>query len=144
MNDPPNFQVLVANGQLEKPIATATIKFGIEDQIFAKHFVLIINMTKTIIRLHFMRHNSVVIDATHGLINFSHLTMQVKSAASETSAKPQVVFIHGTLKIPPMTTKTITASVDHPSEWNTTCTVATVKNFAETASRLETLNVYNI
>ena len=93
-------------------------------------------MTKTNIGLHFMRHNSVVIDTTHGLINFPHLTSQVKSAASETKAKPQVHFIHGTLKIPPMTTKTITASVDHPSEWNTTGTVATVKNFAEPASRL--------
>ena len=30
-----------------------------------------------IIRLHFMRNNSVVIDTTHGLIHFPHMTMQV-------------------------------------------------------------------
>ena len=38
-----------------------------------------------------MRHNSVVSDITHGLIRFPHLTLQVKSAANETSTKLQTV-----------------------------------------------------
>ena len=38
-DDPPNFQIQVANGQLEKPIATTTLKFDIGDHIFAEHFV---------------------------------------------------------------------------------------------------------
>ena len=45
------------------------------------------NLTGPIIGLHFMKHNSVVIDTTHGLIHFQHLTMQVKSASSQASAK---------------------------------------------------------
>ena len=52
-----------------------------------------------------MRHNSVVIDTTHGLIHLPHLTMQVKSALSQTSAKPQAVLIHDSIKIPQKTTK---------------------------------------
>ena len=52
-----------------------------------------------------MRHNSVDIDTTHGLIHFPHLTMQVKSALSQTSAKPQLVLIHDNMTIPQMTTK---------------------------------------
>ena len=118
IDDPPNFQTQVANGQLEKPIATITHKFDIGDHIFAEHFV-IVNLTGPIIGLHFMRHNS-VIDTTHGLIHFPQLTMQVKSASSRTTAKPQAVFIHGSITKPPITTKTITAFVDHFSEWNTT------------------------
>ena len=35
MDDPPNFQTQVANGQLEKPLATATPKFDIEGIIYA-------------------------------------------------------------------------------------------------------------
>ena len=35
IDDPPNFQVQVANGQLEKATATATLKFDIGDHIFA-------------------------------------------------------------------------------------------------------------
>ena len=81
-----------------------------------------------------MRHNSVVIDTTHGLIHFPNLTMQVKSALSQTSAKPPVVLIHGNITTPQMTTKTTTAFVDHFSEWNTTGTVTPVEKSTETAS----------
>ena len=134
INDPPNFQIQVANGQQEKPIATATLKFDIGDHIFAEHFVVVKNLTGPIIVLHFMRHNSVVIDATHGFIHFPHLTMQIKSASSGASAKNQAVFVHDSITVPPMTTKAITAIVDHLSDWNTTGTVTPVEKFTEAAS----------
>ena len=134
IDEPPNIQIQVANGQSEKPTATATIKFDIGDHIFAGHFVVMKNLRGPIIGLHFMRHNSVVIDTTHGLIHFPHLTMQVKSALSQTSVKPQAALIHENITIPQMTTKTITAFVDHVSEWNTTGTVTPVEKFTETAS----------
>ena len=130
----PNFQIQLANAQLEKPIATATLKFDIGDHIFAKHFVVMKNLEGPIIALHFMRHNSVVIDTTHGLIHFPHLTMQLKSALSQTSAKPQAVLIHDNKTILQMTTKTITAFVDHLSEWSTTETVTPVEKLTKTAS----------
>ena len=40
MDDPPTFQSQVANGQLEKPISTATLKCDIGDNTFAEHFVV--------------------------------------------------------------------------------------------------------
>ena len=92
------------------------------------------NLTGPIIGLHFMKHNSVVIDTTHGLIHFPHLTMQVKSALSQSSAKPQIFLIHDSIKIPQMTTKTITSFVDLSSEWNTTGTVNPVEKFTKAAS----------
>ena len=85
MDDPPNFQIQVANGHLEKPISTTTLEFNIGDNTFAEHFVVMKNLTKPNMGLHFMRHNSVVIDTTHGLIHFPHLTMQAKNAAIEAS-----------------------------------------------------------
>ena len=45
IDEPPNFQIQVANGQLEKPIATTTLKFDIGDHIFAEHFVVMKNLT---------------------------------------------------------------------------------------------------
>ena len=80
-----------------------------------------------------MRNNSIVIDTTHGLIYFQHLTMQVKTASSETTTKPQPVITDDALTIPPTTTKTITTFVDHPSKWNTTGTVTPLGKFTETA-----------
>ena len=35
----PNFQIKVANGQLEKPLLTATLKFEIGDNTFAEHLL---------------------------------------------------------------------------------------------------------
>ena len=92
------------------------------------------NLTGPVFGLHFMKHNSVVIDTTHGLIHFPHLTMQVKSASSQASAKPQHVLVHDSITIPQMTTKTITAFVDHSSELKTTGTVTSVEKFTEAAS----------
>ena len=134
IDDPPNFQIQIANGQLEKPTATATLKFDIGDHLFAEHFVVMKNLTGPIIGLHFMKHNSVVIDTTHDPIHFPYLTRQVKSASSQASAKPQPVLIHDSITIPQMTTKTITAFVDQSSEWNTTGTVTPVEKFTEAAS----------
>ena len=135
-DDPPNFQNQVATGHLEKPIATTTLKFDIEDNNFAEYLVLMKNLTGPIIELHFMRHNSVVIDTTRGLIHFPHLTMQVKSESSGTSIKPQIVLTHDSKTVPPMTTNTITTFVDHSSECNTACTVTPVENVTEAASRI--------
>ena len=136
IDDPPSFQIQVANGQLEKPLSTTTLKFEIGDKSFAKHFVVTKKLTGPKIGLHFMRNNSVVIDTTHGLIHFPHLTMQAKTTSSETTTKPQPVITDEALTIPPTTTNTITAFIDHPSKWNTTGTVTPLEKFTETASLL--------
>ena len=136
IDDPPNFQIQTANGQLQKPLSTATLKFEIGDNSFAEHFVVMNKLTGPLNRMHFMRNNSVVIDTTHGLIHFPHLTMPVETASSETTTKPQPVITDETLTIPPTTTKTITAFIDHPSKWNTTGTVTPLEKFTETASLL--------
>ena len=136
IDDPPNFQIQVVIGQLEKPLSTATLKFEIGDNSFAEHFVVMKKLTGPKIGLHFMRNNSVVIDTTHELIHFPHLTMQVKTASSETTTKPQPVITDEALTITPTTTKTITAFIDHPSKWNTTGTVTPLEKFLEIASLL--------
>ena len=106
----------MADGQLEKPIATTLLKFDIGDQILAQQIVVEKNLTGPFIILHFMRHNSVGIETTHGLIHFPHLQMQVEIALSQTSAKPPAVLIHDSITTLQLTTKTMTAFVDHISE----------------------------
>ena len=41
IDDPTSFQIQIANGQLEKPLATATPKFEIAHNTFAEHFIVI-------------------------------------------------------------------------------------------------------
>ena len=136
IDDPPNFQIQKANGQLEKPLATITLKFEIGENIFAEQFVVVWNLTGPIIGLHFMKDNSVANDTIHGLIHFTYLKMQVETASSETTAKPQPVITDDDLTIPPTTTKTITVFADLPSQWNTTGTVTSLEKFTETACLL--------
>ena len=64
------------------------------------------------------------------------MTMQSKTAATETVTKPEPVITDDAITIPPTTAKTITAFVDHPSERNTTGTVTPLEKFTETASLL--------
>ena len=144
IEDPPNLQIQVANGQLEKPISTTTLKFDIGDNTFAKPSVVMKNLRGPIIGLHFMRHKSVVIDTTHSPIHFPHLTMQAKNASIEASAKPQPVLLQDNTTVPPMTTKTITAFVDHSSKWHTTGTVTPVGKFTEAASLLISQSISTI
>ena len=136
VDKPSSFQIHVANGQLEKPLATTTPKFENGDKFFAEHFIAMKNLTRPKIWLHFMKKNSVVIDTTHFLIIFPHLTMQVNTASSEATTKPQPVITDGALTIPLRTTEIITALVDHPSKWNTTVTVTPLEKFTEAASLL--------
>ena len=93
-------------------------------------------LTGPYIGLHFIRNKRVVIDTTQGLIQLPHLTMQVKTASNEPNSNPQAVLTDGALTILPRTTKTITAFVDHPSEWSTTGTVTPLEKFTKTASLL--------
>ena len=133
IGDPPNFQIQVANGQLEKPLAKTTLKFEIGENNFAEHFLVMRKLTGPIVGLPFMRDSSVMIGMTNGLKHFLHLILQVKEASSETATKPQPVITDDAMTIPATTTETITAFVDHPSKWNTTGTVTPMKRCTETA-----------
>ena len=135
IDNTPKFQIQVANGWLEKPLATATLKIEIGDNTFGEHFVVRMKLTQPIIGLHFLKRDSIVLDTTHGLIHFPHLTMLVNTT-TELSAKPQTVLADDPLTIPTRLTKTVTAFVDHPSEWNTTATVTPVGKVAETVGLL--------
>ena len=136
IDSPPNFQKQLTNGQIEKPLATVTPKFQIGNNIFAEHFVVMRKLTGQNIGLNFMRNKSVVIVTTEGLIDFTHLAMQVKIASSETTAKLQPVLADDDQTILPRTTKTITAFVNQSSERSTTGTVTPLEKFTETASLL--------
>ena len=90
IDDPPKFEIQVANGQLVKALATVLYKFDIGDNIFAENFVTMKKLKGPIIGLQIMRNNSEIIDTTHVLAHFAHMTKQLKTT-SEMSAKPQAV-----------------------------------------------------
>ena len=54
-NPPPNFQIMVANGQLETPKSTIDLKFEVGDIEFHEIFIVMENLTEPIIGLLFLQ-----------------------------------------------------------------------------------------
>ena len=134
IEDRPRSLMQLANRQLEKLIAAATIKVDIGDYTFGEHIVAINKLTGPINGLNFGKHNSVGLDTTRGLIHFSHLTNEFKIANSEKSAKPQPVVKGEILTILPMTTETNKVCVNHAWDWKISSTLTSLERFTKTAS----------
>ena len=70
---------MVANGQLEAPIATVELQFEVGDITFREKFIVMTNLTSSLIGLFFLQRNSTILDMRHGILNFPFLSMQLKN-----------------------------------------------------------------
>ena len=78
---PPNFQIMVANGQLETPKSTIELKFEVGDIEFHATFKVMKHLTGPIIGRMFLQRNHTVLDMRQGILNFPFFSMQLKTAA---------------------------------------------------------------
>ena len=76
---PPEFQFMVANGQLEAPIATVELQFEVGDITFREKFIVLTNLTSPLIGLLFLQRNSTILDMRQGILNFPFFSMQLKN-----------------------------------------------------------------
>ena len=76
---PPEFQIMVANGQLEAPIATVELQFEVGDITFREKFIVMTNLTSPLIGLFFLQRNSTILDMRQGILNFPFFSMQLKN-----------------------------------------------------------------
>ena len=67
---PPEFQIMVANGQLEAPIATVELQFEVGDITFREKFIVMTNLTSPLI---------VILDMRQGILNLPFFSMQLKN-----------------------------------------------------------------
>ena len=67
---PPEFQIMVANGQLEAPIATVEFQFEVGDITFREKFIIMTNLTNLLIGLFFLQRNSTILGMRQGILNF--------------------------------------------------------------------------
>ena len=76
---PTEFQIMVANGQLEAPIATVDLQFEVGDITFREKFIVMTNLTRPLIGLLFLQRNSTMLDMRQGILNFPFLSMQLNN-----------------------------------------------------------------
>ena len=85
---PPEFQIMVANGQLEAPIATVDLLIEVGDVTFREKFLVMTNLTSPLIGLFFLQRNSTILDMRQGILNFPLFSMQLKN---EDRTNPNVI-----------------------------------------------------
>ena len=76
----PNFQIMVANGQLETPRSTVELKFEVGDIEFHEIFLVKEKLTSPLICLSFLQRNNTILDMRQGVLNFLFVSMQIKTA----------------------------------------------------------------
>ena len=76
----PNFQIMVANGQLETPMSTVELKFEVGDIEFHEIFHVMEKLTSPLIGLLFLQRNNTILDMRQGVLNFPFFSMQLKTA----------------------------------------------------------------
>ena len=87
-SSPPEFQIMVANGQFEAPIATVELQFEVGDITFKEKFIVMTNLTSPLIGLLFLQRNSTILDMRQGISNFPFFSMQLKN---EDWTNPKVI-----------------------------------------------------
>ena len=76
---PPEFQIMVANGQLEAPIATVEMQFEVRDITFREKFIVMTKLTSPLIGLLFLQRNSTILGMRQGILNFPFFSMHKKN-----------------------------------------------------------------
>ena len=86
----PNFQILVANGQLENPKSTVELKFDVGDIEFHETFIVMENLISPLIGPSFLQRNNTILDMRQGVLNFPPFRYAAENSGS------QVHQCHGT------------------------------------------------
>ena len=76
---PPQFQIMVATGQLKAPIATVELQLEVGHITFREKFIVMTNFTSPLIGLLFLQRNSIVLDVRQGILIFPFFSMQLKN-----------------------------------------------------------------
>ena len=98
---PPNFQIMVANGQLETPKSTIELKFEVDDIEFHEIFIVMKHLTGPIIGLMFLQRNYTVLDMRQGILIFPFFSMQLKTADHKCSNVLEPILNPTEITIPP-------------------------------------------
>ena len=98
---PPNFQIMVANGQLETPKSTIELKFEVGDIEFHEIFIVMEHLTGPIFGLIFLQRNHTVLDMRQGILNFPFFSMQLKTADHKYSNVLEPILNPAEITIPP-------------------------------------------
>ena len=98
---PPIFQIMVANRDLETPKSTIKLKFEIGDIEFQEIFIVMENLTGSIIELMFLQRTYTVLVMRQGILNLPFFPMQLRIADHRLSNVLEPILNPAEITIPP-------------------------------------------
>ena len=126
---PPNFQIMVANGQLEVPIGTVLLEFEVADFMLKENFIIMKNLPNPLIGLCFLRRNNAIFDVTQGILTFPYLSMQLKPD-TQTSIRPATpLFAENNYTLRPGETLAIASKMPHLMDHDATGIITPSQQF---------------
>ena len=110
---PPNFQIMVANGQLEVPIGTVLLEVEVADFMLKENFIIVKNLPNSLIGLCFLRKNNAIFVVTQGILTLSYLSMQLKPDTRTSIRQATPLFADNTYTLQPGETLAIASRMHH-------------------------------
>ena len=126
---PPNFQIMVANGQLEVPIGTVLLEFEVADFMLKENFIIMKNLPNPLIGLCFLRRNNAIFDVNQGILTFPYLSMQLKPDTQTAIRQATPLFAENTYTLQPGETLAIASKMPHLMDHDATGIVTPSQQF---------------
>ena len=126
---PPNFQIMVANGQLEVPIGTVLLEFEVADFMLKENFIIMKTLPNPLIGLCFLRRHNAIFDVTQGILTFPYLSMQLKPDTQTAIRQATPLFAENTYTLRPGETLAIASKMPHLMDHNATGIVTPSQQF---------------
>ena len=98
----PNFQSMVANGQLETLKSTVELNFEVGDMDFHVTFVVMEKVTSPLIGVSFLQRNNTILDTRQGILNFPFFSLQLKTEDHKYTNVLEPICIQAKMTIPLM------------------------------------------
>ena len=89
---PPDFQIMVAKGQLETPLAKTELQFEAGDTTFVVRFIVMSKLANHLFGLLFLQRNGTVLDMRQGIHKFPPFSMLLKNANTSCPKTTEVLF----------------------------------------------------
>ena len=141
----PNFQIMVANGQLERPIGTVLLQFEVADFQFQENFIVMKVLPNPLIGLCFLQRHNAMFDIRQGIITFPYLSMQLRPEHTINTRTATPLLTETSYTLQPGETLAISSKMPHLIDHNATGIVTPSSHMEEhenifIASSLSTVN----
>ena len=116
----PNFQIMVANGQLEQPISTVLLQFEVADFQFQENFIVMKVLPNPLFGLCFLQRHKAMFDIRQGIITFPYLSMQLRPDHKTNTRTTTPLLTETSYTLQPGETLAISSKMPHLIDHNAT------------------------